>query len=52
MLAFDDLGTEAIHEFTLRDLPVTVAVDAGGRSVHRFVEIAAAATAPSFRPAP
>jgi len=36
VLAFADLGMEAIHEFELVDFPVTVAVDARGRSVHRF----------------
>lgn len=36
VLAFEDLGMEAIHEFTLKDFPVTVAVDARGHSVHRF----------------
>jgi fumarate hydratase class I len=34
VLAFDDLGMEAIHEFEVRDMPVTVAVDANGTSVH------------------
>ena len=34
VLAFADLGMEAIHEFEVRDMPVTVAVDAQGRSVH------------------
>ncbi|NHF74469.1 fumarate hydratase [Paracoccus xiamenensis] len=34
VLAFEDLGMEAIHEFTLKDMPVTVAVDARGSSVH------------------
>ena len=35
VLAFEDLGMEAIHEFVVEDMPVTVAVDSGGRSVHR-----------------
>ena len=35
VLAFDDLGMEAIYEFTVRDMPVTVAVDSTGESVHR-----------------
>ncbi|HSJ96906.1 MAG TPA: FumA C-terminus/TtdB family hydratase beta subunit, partial [Myxococcota bacterium] len=35
VVAFADLGMEAIHEFEVRDMPVTVAVDAGGDSVHR-----------------
>ena len=34
VLAFADLGMEAIHEFTVRDMPVTVAVDARGNSIH------------------
>jgi len=34
VLAFEDLGMEAIYEFEVRDMPVTVAVDATGSSVH------------------
>ena len=34
VLAFEDLGMEAIYEFTVQDMPVTVAVDAMGESVH------------------
>jgi fumarate hydratase class I len=34
VLAFEDLGMEAIYEFTVQDMPVTVAVDAKGASVH------------------
>ena len=33
-LAFDDLGMEGIYEFEVKDMPVTVAVDAKGTSVH------------------
>jgi fumarate hydratase class I len=33
-VAFADLGMEAIYEFDVRDMPVTVAVDAEGTSVH------------------
>src|SRR6202008_1967574 len=33
-LAFEDLGMEAIYEFEVQDMPVTVAVDANGTSVH------------------
>jgi fumarate hydratase class I len=33
-LAFDDLGMEAIREFEVRDMPVTVAVDSRGQSIH------------------
>jgi fumarate hydratase class I len=32
---FADLGMEAIYEFTVQDMPVTVAVDAQGTSVHQ-----------------
>jgi fumarate hydratase class I len=34
VVAFGDLGMEAIYEFTVKDMPVTVAVDARGTSVH------------------
>ncbi len=34
VLGFADLGMEAIYEFEVVDMPVTVAVDAGGSSVH------------------
>ena len=34
VLAFADLGMEAIHEFVVEDMPVTVAVAADGTSVH------------------
>lgn len=34
VLAFEDLGMEAIYEFEVKDMPVTVAVDARGSSVH------------------
>ncbi len=33
-LAFDDLGMEGIYEFKVKDMPVTVAVDTKGTSVH------------------
>jgi fumarate hydratase, class I len=35
VLAFGDLGMEAIYEFEVKDMPVTVAVDAKGDSVHQ-----------------
>lgn len=35
VVAFEDLGMEAIYEFTVEDMPVTVAVDAQGTSVHQ-----------------
>jgi fumarate hydratase class I len=34
VVAFADLGMEAIYEFGVRDMPVTVAVDSRGHSVH------------------
>jgi fumarate hydratase class I len=34
LLAFEDLGMEAIYEFDVKDMPVTVAVDSKGTSVH------------------
>ena len=35
VLAFEDLGMEAIYEFEVKDMPVTVAVDSEGVSVHQ-----------------
>jgi fumarate hydratase class I len=35
VLAFEDLGMEAIYEFEVKEMPVTVAVDAKGKSVHQ-----------------
>jgi len=35
VVAFEDLGMEAIYEFEVQDMPVTVAVDASGTSVHQ-----------------
>jgi fumarate hydratase class I len=34
LVAFEDLGMEAIFEFDVKDMPVTVAVDSKGTSVH------------------
>jgi fumarate hydratase, class I len=34
VVGFEDLGMEAIYEFEVKDMPVTVAVDSGGTSVH------------------
>jgi fumarate hydratase class I len=34
VLGFADLGMEAIYEFDVQDMPVTVAVDSSGTSVH------------------
>ena len=35
VVAFPELGMEAIYEFEVKDMPVTVAVDTQGDSVHR-----------------
>ncbi len=35
VVGFHDLGMEAIYEFDVRDMPVTVAVDSTGTSVHK-----------------
>ena len=35
VIAFPELGMEAIYEFTVKDMPVTVAVDSQGESVHK-----------------
>jgi fumarate hydratase class I len=35
VVAFEDLGMEAIYEFEIVDMPVTVAVDSRGESVHQ-----------------
>jgi fumarate hydratase, class I len=35
VIAFEDLGMEAIYEFEVQDMPVTVAVDSSGHSVHQ-----------------
>ena len=39
VVGFADLGMEAIYEFEVRDMPVTVAVDAQGESVHHLAPL-------------
>lgn len=39
VLAFPELGMEAIYEFEVEDMPVTVAVDNQGNSIHRFDKV-------------
>jgi fumarate hydratase, class I len=34
VLAFPELGMEAVYEFEVENMPVTVAVDSNGNSVH------------------
>ena len=36
VLGFPELGMEAIYEFDVKDMPVTVAVDVNGESVHNI----------------
>ncbi|HIP39424.1 MAG TPA: fumarate hydratase [Desulfocapsa sulfexigens] len=35
VVAFEDLGMEAIYEFEVEDMPVTVAVDSKGEAIHK-----------------
>ena len=35
MVEFEELGMEAIREFYVQNMPVTVAVDSEGHSVHK-----------------
>ncbi len=39
VVAFEDLGMEAIYEFTVEDMPVTVAVDSQGHNVHQLAPL-------------
>jgi fumarate hydratase class I len=39
VVGFEDLGMEAIYEFTVEDMPVTVAVDAEGNNVHQIAPL-------------
>jgi fumarate hydratase class I len=34
VVAFADLGMEAIYEFDVKDMPVTVGIDLHGESIH------------------
>ena len=40
VVGFEDLGMEAIYEFTVADMPVTVAVDSEGNNVHQLAPAA------------
>ena len=35
-IAFEDMGMEAIYEFEVKDMPVTVAVDSNGQNIHNI----------------
>ena len=39
VVAFEDLGMEAIYEFAVEDMPVTVAVDSEGNNVHKLAPL-------------
>jgi fumarate hydratase class I len=39
VVGFADLGMEAIYEFTVEDMPVTVAVDSDGNNVHQLAPL-------------
>ncbi|HEX2793386.1 MAG TPA: fumarate hydratase, partial [Croceicoccus sp.] len=39
VVGFEDLGMEAIYEFKVEDMPVTVAVDAEGNNVHQLAPL-------------
>ena len=39
VVAFEDLGMEAIYEFRVKDMPVTVAVDSEGNNVHQLAPL-------------
>ena len=39
VVGFEDLGMEAIYEFDVEDMPVTVAVDAEGQNVHHLAPL-------------
>ncbi|GGO95820.1 fumarate hydratase [Stakelama pacifica] len=39
VVGFEDLGMEAIYEFEVKDMPVTVAVDSEGQSVHHLAPL-------------
>ncbi len=39
VVAFEDLGMEAIYEFEVEDMPVTVAVDSEGNNVHQLAPL-------------
>nr|WP_239805336.1 fumarate hydratase [Croceicoccus hydrothermalis] len=39
VVGFEDLGMEAIYEFRVEDMPVTVAVDAEGKNVHTLAPL-------------
>lgn len=51
VVAYEDLGMEAIHEFEVADMPVVVAVDSTGSSIHRHFRLVSEGEASSIRSA-
>ena len=49
VVAFADLGMEAIYEFEVKDMPVTVAVDSSGTSLHATGPVEWSAKIANFR---
>src|SRR5690606_14524518 len=39
VVAVENLGMEAVYKFTVKDMPVTVAVDSGGNNVHTLAPL-------------
>jgi fumarate hydratase class I len=37
-IAFSDIGMEAIYEFEVENMPVTVAVDSEGKNIHNIFQ--------------
>jgi len=37
IVAFEDIGMEAIYELEVKDMPVTVAVDTEGNNIHKVL---------------
>ena len=35
VIAFEEMGMEAIYEMEVKDMPVTVAVDTDGENIHK-----------------
>ena len=38
VVAFEEMGMEAIYEFEVKDMPVTVAVDTDGENIHKVLD--------------
>ena len=48
-VAFEELGTEAVHRLKLRDFPVIVAVDAAGNNLYQSYTIKPCIQSPTRR---